>query len=339
MEEKYAYLAVAVIIVVLVFGYYNMWFEQWGIAPVTEPVVPTLVPTPTPTPTGIPVGTYTFKDVAYNSLDISAALTLGTDVDQSFYAYRGGWVLLGAHGASGTDIEITTGDNGYVYVLCQRHSTATYIFDAAKSLAMNVRAVGIQFLDVTGDTVKEFMVKWSMHNIPAAASGYPSCTFTGYYYDDDSASAAYPSGGQAADQTDIGETKVTKYLPWYFGFSAEKHAVAVYKIEVKVNTTSSSKAELLSVNIPSIGLVSASSFDYQKTDTYQTWTYTCGTDLGDCLYWELPANHNNKFDTTTSIQLTLATNDELVWTQTIYQISAGQTTVTDADSATTQEAA
>jgi len=341
MEDKYKFGLVGIIIAVLIFGYYNMWFADYGWAPTVTTYQPPYTPPVTTPPTtgGVPVGTYTMKDVAYNALDISSALTLGTNVDQSFYANRGGgWVLLGGHGASGTDIEITTQDNGYIYVLCQPHSTQTYIFDAAKALAMNSRAVSVQFIDVTGDTTKEFMVKYSMFNIPAAASGYPSTTFTGYYYSEDSASASFPAGGQPADISSIGSTKCTKFLAWYMSLSAEKKALAVYKVEFKINSTDSAAAELKNINVPSKGLIAASSMSYQKTDSYQIWTYTIGSTLGDCAYWELPANSNNKFDLTASIQLTMGSGDVYVATLTVYQLSYAQATVTDADSATLKQA-
>lgn len=339
MEKKYGYAIVAICIVAVAIAYYQNWLADFGFPSQPSPGNLTIVPTPTPLG-AVPEGTFTVKSASYNSLDISTALTYGTDVDVSYYAFRqGGWVLLGAYGATGTDVEITNVDQGYIYMMCIRHSTATYLFDAAKTLAMNTRAVSAQFIDITGDTIKEFIVKYSMFNIPSAASGYPSTTFTTYFLDDDSASASYPTGGQPADITSVGTTQTTKFLAWYMSMSAVKHGLAVYKVEVKVNTTSASKAELLNVNVPNIAVVSASSMDYQKTDSYQIWTYTIGQNLGDCTFWQLPQNANNKFDLTTSVRLTLATNDTLAWTCTVYQLSAGQTTVTDADTCITQEQA
>jgi len=279
------------------------------------------------------VGTFTMKDTAYNALDITSALTLGTNVDQSFYGFRnGGWVLLGGHGASGTDIELIPQDGGYIYILCQRHSTQAYIFAAAQSLAMNPRAVQCQFLDVTGDSIKEFIVKWNMANIPPAASGYPSCTFNGYYFADDSGSASIPSGGQPADITGVTGAATTKFLAWYLSLSAEKKALAVYKIELKVNSTDASKSEVVNINIPGVGLISGSSMSYQKTDSYQIWTWTIGENLGNSVYWQVPANTLNKFDLTASVKHTLASGDIMNWTLTVYELAAGQTTTTDTDS-------
>jgi hypothetical protein len=337
METKYGVVLVAAVLIVLILGYYNAWF-----APYWQPPTATTYTTPsgtTSTPiTTLPVGTFTMKDVAYDSLDISTALTGGTDVDQSFWSNRGGsWILLGAHGASGTDIDVIAQDQGYIYVMCLPHSTSAYILDAAKVTLMNPRAVGVEFVDANGDSYKEFMVKWSMFNIPPAASGYPSSTFNGYYFAEDSASASIPAGGQPADITSISTNRVTKYLAWYVSLSAEKKALAVIKVEVKVNSTSNSKANLINVNVPGKGLIAGAVCDYQKTDTYQIWTYTIGHDISTATYWQVPAYTNNKFDLTAAIDLTLGSGDELVWTITVYELSAGQASVTDSDSVTTSE--
>lgn len=296
--------------------------------------------TGTPTNLELGIGTFTLKDVARNSLDISTSLTIGTNVNHNWYAFRNGaWVLVGASGGTtGTDIETEAADNGYIYVVSSIPSGQSYYTDAAETVAMNSRVVSSQFVDVTGDTIKEFAFKWNMKNIPEAASGYPSATFTGYYLADDTGSAAFPTGGKPSDITGVGTSKVTKFISWYFAMSAEKKAVAVYKIELKVNTTSAAKCKLLNMEIPNRGYVSGTAFSYEKTDSYQIWTYEIGSDLGDCDYWKLPANHNNKFDLTTSVELTLSSGDVLAWTITIYELAAGQTTVTDTDTVNTTQA-
>lgn len=344
MEKKVA----AVILIAIasfgcIYGYYNNWFSDVGIpAPGTQ--LPgdegtTDESTEQPTNLELGIGTFTVKDVARNALDISTALTIGTNCNHNWYAFRaGGWVLVGASGGTtGTTIELEPQDNGFIYLVSSIPSGQNYYTDAAKTVAMNSRVVSAQFIDVTGDTVAEFVLKYSMTNIPPAASGYPSTTFTGYYLAYD-ASAAFPTAGQPADQTGIGETQVTKYIAWHFGVSAEKTAIAVYKVEIKVNSTDPAKCSLLNVNIPGLGYVSGTAFDYQKTDTYQIWTYEAGNDLGNCLYWELPANRNNKFDLSTAVQLTLATNDTLTFTMTLYELSGAQATVSDSDAVNMSEA-
>ena len=320
-----------------------------------------------PVPTGtIPVGTFSVLDVAYNALDISSALTLGTHVDQNFWGFRnGGWVLLGAHGASGTNLELTQTDAGYIYIMMKPHGASAYIAAAAQVLAMNARAVSSQFVDPDGDNVKEFVIKWSMFNVPPAASGYPSTTFTGYYYADISASAsltgpvdrqglstystskstyAYTTLGTTATSTTTktdflltttGSTTIltqqTYYSPWYMTFGTSKTALAISKIVLKANSTYASQAQLKNVYVPGKGVLSDSSADYSTSDTSQYWTFTFGSNLGNCLYWVLPNNSQDKQDFTTFIEYTLPVTSEVQWTITIYAIGADQSVVTFAD--------
>jgi hypothetical protein len=181
---------VAVILFCIVVAFYNNAFSGVGYpAPGTQynpPYVPRV-----PVPSGpMPTGTFKMVDNAYDALDISTALTIGSGVDQSFWAHRSNWILLGAHGATGTNVEITDADQGYIYVMMEPHSSSAYLADTVRTIAMNSRADSAQFVDVDGDNRKEIMIKWNMANVPAAASGYPSTTFTGYYLADISASAS-----------------------------------------------------------------------------------------------------------------------------------------------------
>jgi len=276
-------------------------------------------------------GTFSMFDTAYNTLDISAGLT-ATDVVQSFWAYRSAnWILLGAHGGSGTNVEVTDADQGYVYVMMQPYSTQTYIPDIAKVLAMNARAVGSQFVDANGDNLKEVMIKWNMANVPAAASGYPSTTFTGYYLDEISASASITRGANITGAT--AASKISYFAP-YMTMGTVKTGVAVTKIEIKCNTTLPSLASLISVNIPGKGNYQASSAGYQLTDTYQIWTYTIATDLSNALLWEYPQNSFDKQDLTFGIQTSLASDNEIVWTVNVYELNYAQTVVIES---TTQQ--
>jgi hypothetical protein len=191
MKSIHAVLAAAVIIVCIVIGYYNGAFTNMGYPPPGAGNQWKYTPVPhIPTTGPITPGTYTMVDHAYNSLSIQTALTLAADVDQSFWAYRSGWVLLGAHGGSGTNVELTTADNGVLYVMMKPVSGQLWYADVAHTVAMNDRAIGAQFSDVDGDNLKEIMVQWNMANIAAAKSGYPQTTFSGFYLGDSSAGAA-----------------------------------------------------------------------------------------------------------------------------------------------------
>jgi len=324
--HKNGIIVASVAIIILVVAFYNNIFAQYGYPAPTFRQAPGPAPGPTIVP-GI-AGTYTMKDIAYNALDISTALTLGTNVDQYFYAYRnGGWVLLGAHGASGTDIEVTEADGGYIYVVCMTHGTQAFILDAATSLAMNSRCVSVQFVDVTGDLVKEFAIQYSMANIPKAASGYPSSTFTGYFFAEDSASTT----DGAPSNLSIAQTSVTSYVEWYLTISAVKKALAFWKVQVKINNTDTSIGHVESLNIPGVGNIGANSLKYWFDASYGYWEWSAGTGLlGDCAFLKVPSASSTKFYFTTGIHTVLGAHN-ITATVTVYELDYAGNTVTDAD--------
>jgi hypothetical protein len=259
------------------------------------------------TTTGVPVGTYTMGCLVYNSLDISTQLqTSGTSTSVAvkvyWYAYRNGWVLLGS--GNGANIELTQADGGYIYVVLSPNST-NYV-DSAKIASMNSRVVqgGVGYQDVFGNSLHEWTFKFSLFNVPPAASGYPTATFYGYIIQYD---ASFTTGTAVSTVSTIGTSTVTKYFPWYFAASASKLGVAVKQISLTCNNTFTGNWTLLYMNIPGVGYLPGSSFQAPTPGVNQVYTYTIGTNLQSCVLWTLPINTNNKFDCTTAIQFTCTT--------------------------------
>jgi len=275
------------------------------------------------------VGTFTMKDNAYNALSISAALSLGSAVDQFWYANRNGqWILLGPHTATtGTNVEVVAQDGGAVYVVCMTHTTSTYIFAAAKTMSMNSRALSSQFVDVTGDGVKEFAVKLDMTRIPLPASDFPSITFNGFYFDEDAASATISS------PTDVtaGATLVTSSVEWAESLSAQSHCLAWYKVQVKMNTTDSGVAEVESIQVPGVGVVVTSGLNYWYDSSYSYYEYKVGTgQLGDCGFITAGAQDPLKTYITARIKTTLGAV-VVTATMTLFELNYAGSTVTDSD--------
>jgi hypothetical protein len=313
---------IAVLLIFLVifgFGVYTNWTFKFEQVPKEE--------------TGaVPAGTFTMRTTAYDTLDVATNRSLGTDVKVYWYAYRNGWVLLGS--GDNVNIEIEERDGGYIYVVCE--TSSSYYLDYVKTQSMNSRVKSVTYEDVDGDSIKEWVFKYSMWNIPPAASGYPQTTFYAYALTYDN-SFAFPAGGQPADITSIGTSAVTKYIAWYMSASAEKKGVAVYKIELKVNSTSTSLWDLKNVNVPGVGYLSGSSFQEQILENYVVYTYIIGSNLKDSVYWQLPPNTNNKFDLTVGIEFHFTAGTEVLnWTLTVYQLTPSETSVTDADSVITK---
>lgn len=321
MAKKGSNAWIAVALILLVFfglGVYTNWTFKFQQAPA-----------PGPTETGaVPVGTFTMRTTGYNTLDVASTVAIGSSgLKVSWYAYRNGWVLLGA--GDNVNIELEERDNGYIYVVAEGNSS--WYIDFTKTQSMNSRVKSVSYEDVDGDSIKEWVFKYSMWNIPPAASGYPQTTFYLYALAYDS-SFAFPAGGQPADIASIGTSTVTKYIPWYMSASAEKLGVAVYKIELKVNSTSTSLFDLKNVNVPGVGYLSGSNFQEQILETYTVYTYTIGGNLKDAVYWQLPPNVNNKFDLTVGIEFHFTAGTEVLqWTLTVYQLTPSETSITDAD--------
>jgi len=304
--------AVLIFLVIFGFGVYTNWTFRLSVTP------------PPPEEGAAPVGTFTMRANAYDTLDVATSRTVGANgVSVHWYAYRNGWVLLGS--GDNVNIELEERDQGYIYVVCETNSS--FYMDFTKVKNMNSRVKSVTYEDVDSDSLKEWVFKYSMFNIPPAASGYPQTTFYAYLLTYDTSFAF----GTTADISSIGTSTTTKYIPWYMAASAAKKGVAVWKIELKVNSTSTSKYDLKNVNVPGIGYLQGSNFQESILENYVTYTYTIGSNLKDAVYWELPPNVNNKFDLTVGIEFTLSSGDKLNWTLTIYQFTPSETSVTDAD--------
>jgi hypothetical protein len=293
---------VLLLIVVFVAGVYTDW--KFTIAPPPEEEEEGAVP----------VGTFSMQCAAYDTLDVATTRTVGTAVAIHWYAYRNGWVLLGS--GDNINIEIEERDQGYIYVVCENN--ASYYTDFTKIKNMNSRVKTKTYEDVDGDSVKEWVFKYSMFSIPPSAAGYPETTFYAYLL---TKSAAFAMTTPAAI-TGFGANTVTKYLAYYTTMVTAKTGVAVYKIELKVNSTSTTLWEIKNVNVPGVGYLSGSSFVEQTLETYTTYTYTIGSSLNDAVYWQLPSNTNDKFDLTVGIEFT--NPNELGWTLSVYWLTPAE---------------
>jgi hypothetical protein len=298
-----------------------------------EPVITTTPTTPTTTTTSQYISGIITTDVAaFDSLDIATTRTVGTNVNCYWYAYRNGWVLLGS--GDGVDISVEEADRNTIYAVVSVPSGQSYYVDYQKIISMNTRAQSVDYKDIDGDNVEEWVFKLDISGIPyASGTGkYSLPSFNIYLLSDDTGSFAFPTAGKPADLTSVGTTKVTKYLEWYMAMSAEKKAVALSKVVLSVNTSDISKVALKKLNIPGIGYLDGSSFEQDVLTSSIKWTYTISNTLYGADYIKLPVNSLNKFEFTTAVELDLASGDVLQFTLTVYQFDATESQVSDSDS-------
>jgi len=136
-------------------------------------------------PTGLwEGGTFALSVDGRNSLDASASATAGTDFTASFYGFRSGsYQFLGSDTGSGVDVESIPADNGYVWLMVKEISTKYYYADAPNTVAQNTYMKEYRWVDIDGDTNKEWIYKCDLWNIPTAGILYPSRTYYPYFLD------------------------------------------------------------------------------------------------------------------------------------------------------------
>ncbi|MEM3361408.1 MAG: hypothetical protein QXV85_09435 [Candidatus Bathyarchaeia archaeon] len=274
------------------------------------------------TPTGV-AGMFDMNTKGYNSLDISSVLTENSGYHLYWYAYRGGWLMLGKGAAT---IELTDVDGGYVYAVVK--PTSTYYVDWSETKGKNPRVEAVTYEDVDNDGYKDFVFKINMGNIPKPATGNPGLYFYPYFL-----SYEKPSLNAPADITGIGTSKVTKYVEWYVYFANVKKAFAITKVELTINTTDTTKITLASVAIPNLGAVTGDMFGTPLRGTSSlTWTYSIGSNLYNANYIKYQSNVLNKFYFTTQVDCQLQSSDVLNLTITIYGLTDSGTLTTLTDS-------
>lgn len=289
-----------------------------------------------PPPSQPPSGTAYTKGIvttdvnAYDSLDVATARAVGTNVNVYWYAYRTGWVLLGSGDAA--DINVEDQDRNTIYAVASVPSGQNYYVDYAKMTTMNSRIRGVEYKDIDGDNVEEFVFRYDVADIPyASGTGKYSLPSVNVYlltYDN---SFTWPAAGKPADKTSVGTAKVTEYLEWYVSLSGEKKSLALSKIVLKVNTSDTSKVALKKLNIPGIGYLDGSSFTQDVLSTETRWTYTISNLLLNADYVKLPVNTMNKFDLTTTVEVDLATGNKLDFTLTLYYLDATESLQSTSD--------
>ena len=257
--------------------------------------------------------------VAYDSLDITTARTVPTNVAVTWYAYRSGaYVLLGSGTAA--SLSIIPSDQNTVYAMASVPSGQNFYVDYAKTKSMNSRVTNVQYKDITGDGVKELVFTVDLTGIPyASATGQytmPSLVVYLLSYDDSATLTVND------DIYDIGTTQVTKYLQNYVELAAEKKALAISKVVITVDTNDISKIALTKQNVPGIGYVDGSSFIQNVQSDQIQWTYTVSSTLFGADYVQLPPNTLNRFDFTTAVQLKLASDTVINLTLDIYYLDA-----------------
>jgi hypothetical protein len=332
-KEKNVLISILVLIILVVFA------DASGIVDIPflnfqkEPVIDTGGDGAKPTKPEYISGIITTDVAAFDSLDIATSRTVGTEVNVYWYAYRnGGWVLLGSGDAA--DINVEEQDHNTIYAVVSVPSGQNYYVDYQKILSMNSRAQSVEYKDIDGDNVEEFVFRLDISKIPyASGTGKYSLPSFNVYLLTYASSFSWPTAGKADDLSNVGTTTVTKYLEWYISLPNEKQALALSKVVLVVNTSDVSKVTLKKLNIPGIGYLDGSSFEQDVLSNQIKWTYTISNTLYGADYIKLPVNSLNKFEFTTAVELDLASGDVLQFTLYLYYFDPTESLQSVSDSA------
>lgn len=286
--------------------------------------------------TGAVSGSFTIATFAYDTDDVSTNRTVGTDVSVTYYAKIGGsWHGLqpGLPNGALTTISLDGTEGGVIYAVCYTGAADTYYVDSAKTKQMNSRCSASGLPSISFETVysntKQWVFPFDMHNIPPNTRDTADVTFNVALLTYDS-TFGFPSAGLGSNITGIGSsTKVSEYLTWYLSASLAKKGIAVRSIELKVNETDTTQFAFIKQNIPEVGYIDGQAFTPYPQATQILYSYTIGTDLGSCAYWNLQAGVNNKFDVTTAIDVTISAATTHVWTITIHELKPTGNGVSD----------
>jgi len=335
-------LILAVLIIGVVVVDYAGWYDvpyidfqpPLSVGP-TEPEGPTSIPGNSPSDYDSAI--VTSAVAAFDGLDISTVRTIATDINILWFKYTAGWIKLAASNAA--DLSIVRADNNIIYMAMEFPGSPAYYVDYQRTLDMNPHVTWYGYEDITGDSIEEFIFKVDLTGATyASATGKWNMPLVNTYILTYDSSFSIPAGGQPADITGIGTSTVTKYLKWYGEVSAEKKALALYKVVLAVNTSDISKFTLKKMNIPGIGYLDGSSFTQDVLTATTKWTYTISNNiLYGAEYLERPVNDPNEFKFTTALECNLATAENFTATLYLYQLTAAEASISDTDEVAMQE--
>jgi hypothetical protein len=324
-EKKYAMIAGGVIIVFLLVAQMG-YLTQYGIKPFFQQTSTGGTQGPTIDETmrsnylnGI--GVFQLNPTVSDSLNTASGLVFETNLNLMFYHFIGGqWIHELTY-----DKDVTTNyfqakpeDNGFMYIATKAVSGQAYYVDYQKIVASDSYIKGYQYVDVDGDSAEEFVFQYDLKNHAIPSSGYPVIPLKVYLL-------TYDSGVTltgAANQTGWGTSTVTKFFENYVTISAEKKAIAVYKIEVKLNQTDETLVALKSMTVPGLGKIDKNSFTKTFTSSDIRWTYTFTTSFDGALYLTRPVGSIGKLYFTCEYEATLTSGKAVEMDLTLYYLIA-----------------
>jgi len=274
--------------------------------------------TPSLTPPG---SSFDLKTRGYDSLNMYSILKEGVNYDCFWVARRGdGWLLLGKGDAT---VEVAEQDGSYIYAFVRVVNESEYYVDVAETKAKNPRVMEtVLHGDLDGDGHSEYAFRLSLKNVPKPVSGNPTVYFYPYFL-----SYQKPRINNSPDVNGTG----TRYVDWQLSLD-EKKAFAMLRVEFQINTTNATKVKLARLNVPGVGYLTEDNFGTPVNNSKTLmWTYIIGENPLQAVYIKNGGNVTSEYKLTVMVESSLAPQEVVSATITIFVASPSGEEETVAD--------
>lgn len=317
MEGKHVVYGVLVIgILALAMGWIPVpnWLNTTQ--PVTTQTATATVTAPVTVPGGFQPGDFIDDVLAYNTFTPSTTSTLGAVGTATWYKQVNGAYSTIGSGTGGT-LQVSADSGGYVHAAVQ--GTSNIYIDAWTAKAKDTKIESVEYKDIDGNGVKEFVFKINLASVTRQSGYTPHFSFNLYYMDYE-----LPTASSTATSTTYGTTPIDKYIEFYTTQTTLQRAYAINKVDFTVMRGSGSYATqadvakfvYMKVSIPGKGYVDVTgSLQIRTQDLY--YSYSLGSDMGDSYYVKTGQNDLNKQYYTLNVKTSFTASDpwyRIVWT-------------------------
>lgn len=181
--------------------------------------------------------------------DPTVAYTPATNFNVAFLDKpNGNWHTLATNSA--TKIDIPTSDSATVYAEVTVPSGQNYYVDVAKIMAQNSGVVGVQYASISPSGTNEFIFQINLATVPLSeVSGQdPQYTFAVYLV-----KYALPTINSPSNLVSLGSAQTpAEFIPWALSFASTNVGAEITQVQLIVNDSISSVANLQSMNDPAL---------------------------------------------------------------------------------------
>ena len=259
----------------------------------------------------------------FDALDPSTTRTEGTNMNTVWWRnIDNKWVRQAGGDAVVFGIDVR--DRGMVWSSHEAPTAQAFYLDVEQTSTVNNRFEEYRYYDIDKDGTKEHVFRWSVADLNPLSGGQTAKQFFVNAAWFTAGTPSFPTAGQAADITGIGTTAGTViFKPWHIVLDQDTAASMLYEVEFRINTTSTSKwdrgqswIDLSEITSGRVGQLSLAEMMESQDGTNTIYKRTFSNHFKDDLPFKVPAQAENREDTTVKMVWNLTTSDVL--TTTLY---------------------